>query len=293
MRSIHTTNFENLELFRKGKVRDVYDFKDKLLIVATDRISAFDYIMHQPVPGKGIILNNIATYWFEQTKQIIQNHFITNNLLHFPDECVPYFDALKGRSMLVMKTHPLPIEFVVRGYIAGSAWNSYKQNKKCCGIDLPDGLNEFDKFAEPIFTPATKAENGHDENISFEEMTNIIGKELSMITKDVSIKLYEFAHNKLLSKGVILADTKFEFGLDDDGNLLLIDEALTPDSSRFWSLDDYNNGKLITNYDKQILRDYLLSTNWDKNSEPPDLPENIIDATYHRYEQIYNIIISP
>ncbi len=291
MKGIHNTNFESLELFRKGKVRDVYNFRDKLLIVATDRISAFDYIMPQPIPGKGIILNNIATYWFEQTKEIIQNHFITNNLSHFPDECVPYFDELKGRSMLVKKTHPLPIEFVIRGYITGSAWNSYKHNKKCCGIDLPEGLNEFDKFAEPIFTPATKAESGHDENISFQEMSNIIGKELSIKLQDISIKLYEFAHAKLLTKGIILADTKFEFGLDDDGTLLLIDEALTPDSSRFWSLADYNNGKLITNFDKQILRDYLLNTGWDKNSEPPDLPDNIIVETYKRYEQIYNILV--
>jgi phosphoribosylaminoimidazole-succinocarboxamide synthase len=195
--------------------------------------------------------------------------------------------------MLVKKTHPLPIEFVVRGYLTGSAWNSYKKDRSCCGVLLADGLNEFDEFPEPIFTPATKVDSGHDENISYSEMSNIIGTDLSVKLRDISIKLFEYAHSKLLSKGIILADTKFEFGLDESGNVLLIDEALTPDSSRFWSLQDYQKGKLITNFDKQILRDYLLSTSWDRNSQPPDLPADILIKTYERYEQIYNILVSP
>jgi phosphoribosylaminoimidazole-succinocarboxamide synthase len=290
MKVILETNFEDLNLFRKGKVRDVYDLGNELLIVATDRISAFDYIMPQPVPGKGAILSNIALFWFRNTLHIIPNHFISNNPEEYPKICHKYSEDLQGRSMVVMKTNPLPIEFVVRGYVAGSAWKEYKENGTICGIKLPDGLREFEKLPEPIFTPATKAESGHDENISFDEMVQIIGLEKSKFLENKSIELYNFAHNLLESKGIILADTKFEFGEMESGELILIDEALTPDSSRFWLKSSYAPGVNQINFDKQVLRDYLLSTDWDRNSPPPDLPEDIIHKTLDKYTEAYNLI---
>jgi phosphoribosylaminoimidazole-succinocarboxamide synthase len=290
MKVILETNFEDLNLFRKGKVRDVYNLGNELLIVATDRISAFDYIMPQPVPGKGAILSNIALFWFRNTLHIIPNHFISNNPEEYPKICHKYSEDLQGRSMVVMKTNPLPIEFVVRGYVAGSAWKEYKENGTICGIKLPDGLREFEKLPEPIFTPATKAESGHDENISFDEMVQIIGLEKSKFLENKSIELYNFAHNLLESKGIILADTKFEFGEMESGELILIDEALTPDSSRFWLKSSYAPGVNQINFDKQVLRDYLLSTDWDRNSPPPDLPEDIIHKTLDKYTEAYNLI---
>lgn len=292
MRTILETNFNQLNLSRRGKVRDVYDLGNELLIVATDRISAFDYIMKQPVPGKGAILSNIAVYWFEQTKNIINNHFLTNKTADYPDSCSKYIEDLDGRSMLVKKANPFPVEFVVRGYIAGSAWKEYQSNKTCCGITLPDGLIEFEKLPEPIFTPATKAESGHDENISFDIMAEIIGKEKSEFLKNKSIELYNFAHNLLEKKGLILADTKFEFGELENGEIILIDEALTPDSSRFWLKSTYAPGVPQINFDKQVLRDYLLSTDWDRNSPPPDLPDEIIKKTLEKYDEAYRIIIN-
>ncbi len=290
MKSLIESNLTDIPLFKRGKVREVYDLHDKLLMVASDRISAFDYIMRQPVPGKGIILNQIAKFWFKQTEHIIPNHFITDDVSNYPEVCHKYSDILLGRSMLVQKTNPLPIEFVVRGYITGSAWKEYQKQKSVCGIDLPDGLKEFDQLDIPIFTPATKNDIGHDENITFEQMTKIIDASLSIKLKNISIQLYQFAHDFLWEKGLILADTKFEFGLSDNGEIMLIDEALTPDSSRFWLKNDYLNGDNPINFDKQVLRDYLLNCGWDRNSPPPDLPKEILEKTLSRYQEAFLLI---
>jgi phosphoribosylaminoimidazole-succinocarboxamide synthase (EC 6.3.2.6) len=290
MNPVIETNFPDLPLFKKGKVREVYDLGENLLIVASDRISAFDYIMPQPVPGKGIILNKIAEFWFKHTEHIIPNHFITSEIDKYPEICHKYADILNGRSMLVQKTRPLPIEFVVRGYITGSAWKEYLAHQSVCGIQLPEGLQEFDQLPNPIFTPATKNDLGHDENITFEQMKNIIDESLSLKLRHISIELYKYAHDFLWEKGLILADTKFEFGTGSQGEIILIDEALTPDSSRFWLKDDYLSGNTPINFDKQVLRDYLLNCGWDRNSNPPDLPEEIIEKTLARYKDALFLI---
>ncbi|ROL57569.1 phosphoribosylaminoimidazolesuccinocarboxamide synthase, partial [Bacteroidetes/Chlorobi group bacterium ChocPot_Mid] len=250
MGTIYKTEFKNLKLFRSGKVRDVYEFDDSLLIVATDRISAFDVIMNDPIPGKGEILSKISAFWFSKTKSIIPNHFITNDVSQYPKECQPYAQELKGRSMMVKKCKPLAIECIVRGYITGSGWKEYLKQGTVTGIPLPQGLVEFQKLPEPLFTPSTKAEEGHDENISFEQASEIVGKEIAKKVSDVSIALYKFGAEYLEQNNLILADTKFEFGLDEDNNLILIDEALTPDSSRFWQKDVYKPGKSPVQFDK-------------------------------------------
>jgi len=291
MSVIFETKFDDLKLFRKGKVREVYDIESGFLIVATDRISAFDVVMNEPIPGKGVILSQISNYWFLETQQIIKNHLISTNVDEFPEVCLKYKNELIGRSMLVKKCKPLPVEFIVRGYIAGSAWKSYKANGKVNGISLPLGMKEYQKLDTPIFTPSTKAESGHDENITFEECVSILGVELAMKLKNISLQLYKFAEMKLENKGVILADTKFEFGIDSNGEVLLIDEALTPDSSRFWLLEDYEAGRLQTNFDKQVLRDWLEKIEWDKNPPPPQLPQGIINSTLEKYQIALNRII--
>lgn len=283
---------EELNLFRKGKVREVYDLGDKMLFVVSDRISAFDVIMDQTVPGKGSILTAISEYWFSNTKQIIPNHFITSDVNDYPKDLIDskHNDMLTGRSMLVGKAEPLAVEFVVRGYLAGSGWKEYKQNQTVCGIELPAGLQEFSKLPEPIFTPATKAETGHDENITFEQSAEIIGQDTAEYLKRISIELYNFAHNELESKGIILADTKFEFGKLNNGEYILIDEALTPDSSRFWLKSHYAPGIPQMNFDKQVLRDYLESIPWNKQYPPPVLPDDIIRKTLDKYIQAYEMI---
>ncbi|MBX3042775.1 MAG: phosphoribosylaminoimidazolesuccinocarboxamide synthase [Candidatus Kapabacteria bacterium] len=282
---------EELKLIRKGKVREVYEAGKDILFVASDRISAFDVIMAQPVADKGKILTAISEYWFHETKSIIDNHFISSNINDLPSEITEkHSDMLAGRSMLVKKAEPLPIEFVVRGYLAGSGWKEYKLSKSVCGISLPDGLLEYSKLPEPIFTPATKAETGHDENISYKQASEILGEETASYLRTISIKLYNFAHQRLYEKGIILADTKFEFGKDDKGNLILIDEALTPDSSRFWLMSDYVPGKPQMNFDKQILRDYLESIPWNKQYPPPNLPEKILRGTLEKYAYAYELI---
>ena len=291
MKTILETNFTDLKLFRRGKVRDVYDLDDKILIVASDRISAFDYIMPQPVPGKGAILSNIAVFWFNHTQHILPNHLISNNPDEYPEILRKYKEDLQGRSMLVKKTNPFPIEFVVRGYVAGSAWKEYELNGTICGITLPEGMKEFQQLPEPIFTPATKAESGHDINISFEQMCEIIGNEKGEYLRNKSVELYNFGHQLLNEKGLILADTKFEFGENEKGEIILIDEALTPDSSRFWLKSTYAPGIEQMNFDKQVLRDYLLSTDWDRNSPPPDLPDAIIEKTLAKYNEALKMII--
>jgi len=283
MKSLYQTNFNDIPLLKKGKVRDVYDLGEYILFVATDRISAFDVIMAQPIPNKGKILTQISKYWFNNTNHIIPNHLITTNISDYPSVCHKYKNELEDRSMLVRKTKPILLECVVRGYIAGSGWKEYLSKSSICGIDLPVGLKEYGKLPNPIFTPSTKAEVGHDENIDFKQATEIIGTDTAIKLKDYSLQLFNFAAANLLSKGIILADTKFEFGIDNENNIILIDEALTPDSSRFWLLSDYEAGKLPYNFDKQVLRDYLESITWHKQPPPPILPDEIINKTIDRY----------
>lgn len=291
MKTSYKSDFRNLKLINRGKVREVYEVDGKILFFTSDRISAFDVIMEQAIPNKGIILSEISTFWFNKTKHIVDNHFITNNVDEYPQECKEYKNELEGRSMLVRKCKTIPIECIVRGYVAGSGWKDYKNSGKICGIDVPKGLKEFEKLPEVIFTPSTKASEGHDENISFQETINIIGEEQANLIKKYSIELYEFAYKYLYNKGIILADTKFEFGIDENSNIILIDEALTPDSSRFWLLEEYAPGKAQMNFDKQVLRDYLEKINWDKTPPPPHLPEDIINKTSEKYKIARNRII--
>lgn len=285
MSTVYRTDFPDLQLFRRGKVRDVYDLGDNLLMVATDRISAFDVIMNEPVPGKGEILTALSLFWFDRTKDLVPNHLVSANVEDYPDVCGNYTEQLRGRSMLVKKTSPLPIECVVRGYLAGSGWKEYRQSRTVCGLPLPDGLVESDKLPEPIFTPATKAEEGHDENISFEQAAVLCGEERAREAREKSIALYTAAAAYAMSRGIILADTKFEFGVDDTGTLILIDEALTPDSSRYWLRELYKPGEPQYNFDKQVLRDYLETLDWEKQYPPPPLPEDIVQRTYDKYSE--------
>ena len=277
------SNFEDIKLLKRGKVRDVYEIDDKLLIVASDRISAFDVIMDDPIPDKGKILTSISIFWFEKLASIIENHLISTDPAEYPEVCRKYADQLRGRSMLVKKTEPLAVECIVRGYITGSGWKDYLSNGKVCGIPLSDGLKESEKLPEPIFTPSTKAEDGmHDENISFEEAVDTVGREIAEEIKRVSLQIYEFGRDFAAEKGIIVADTKFEFGIKD-GRLILIDEVLTPDSSRFWPMDGYKAGGSQKSFDKQFLRDYLLEINWPKQPPPPKLPAEITGKTKEKY----------
>ena len=291
---VHTTEFKDLNLpfpVRRGKVRDIYELEDHLLIVATDRISAFDVIMDEPIPEKGKVLSDISVFWFEKTKHIIGNHFVSNIVADYPEIFHKYEEQLRGRSMLVKKCKPLPVECIVRGYIAGSGWKEYKKSGTVCGIKLPENLQEFSRIGDPIFTPSTKAEVGHDENISYEKAGELVGEELIKKVKDVSLALYNFGAEYLEKNGIILPDTKFEFGIDENNELILIDEALTPDSSRFWDAAEYAPGKPQLNFDKQILRDYLESLDWNKQAPPPTLPREIIDKTYAKYQEALKLIV--
>lgn len=287
--AISHTNIPGIPLFRRGKVRDVYDLGNALLIIATDRISAFDVIMQDPIPGKGSLLTELSLFWFEKTRHIIQNHIISTNPEEYPEILRPYCSLLEGRSMLVKKTKPLPIECVVRGYIAGSGWKEYQENGKVCGIELPPGLQQSEQLINPIFTPATKAEEGHDENISLEQAIELCGNR-AIEAKEYSLKLYSFAHDYAYKRGIILADTKFEFGVDEHGDLILIDEALTPDSSRYWLEERYQLGNQQENFDKQVLRDYLEKLDWNKQAPSPQLPQYIIDAIRDKYQQAISIL---
>jgi len=286
---ILTTEFPDITFLKRGKVRDIYDIGDHLLLIATDRISAFDVVLPVGIPGKGRVLTQISIYWFEQMKEIISNHIETTDLKDFPKSLHKYADILEGRSMLVKKTEPLPVECVVRGYLSGSGWKSYQKSAEVCGITLPAGLVESSRLLEPIFTPSTKEEQGHDINISFDETIKIVGNELAEKLRDISLKIYSQARDIAEKKGIIIADTKFEFGLFN-GQLMLIDELLTPDSSRFWSFKDYSPGKSQDSYDKQIVRDYLLTLDWDKTYPGPELPVEIVNKTVARYQEILNII---
>lgn len=275
----------------KGKVRDVYFIgEDKLLIVATDRISAFDYVLPNDIPNKGEILNEISLFWFDKTKHIIKNHLVSSDI----DEInrltgLSLNDYYSKRTVLCYKAKRVDFECIIRGYIVGSGWKEYQKSKSICGIKLPEGLKYAQKLPQPIFTPTTKADKGHDENVDFDYMSKEIGSELANKIKDISLKIYDFAHDYLIKKGIILADTKFEFGLLDD-ELILIDELLTPDSSRFWNKETYNPPSEPESYDKQFVRNYLLTTDWDKNSAPPSLPEDVVRKTSEKYYEILNKI---
>ncbi len=287
--AVITTECPNLTLLHRGKVRDMYAIpghEDQLLMVATDRISAYDVVMTDPIAGKGKVLTQISLFWFNLLADIVPNHLITADVDAFPAVCHPYRSQLEGRSMLVKRTKVVPIECIVRGYLSGSFWSAYKKNPTVCGFQLPQGMQESDRFPQPLFTPSTKAEQGlHDENISLARMRELVGSDLTDNMAQVSISLYQRAADYARTRGIIIADTKFEMGLDPNGQLLLIDEVLTPDSSRFWPLDQYAPGKSQPSFDKQFLRDYLSSLDWNKQPPPPPLPAEILDKTRKRYEE--------
>ncbi len=286
---LQETNFPNLKLFRRGKVRDVYDLGDTLLVVATDRISAFDVVMPNPIPYKGEVLTRISEFWFEYLSDICPNHFITSDVDAFPAACKPYADTLRGRSMLARKTKALPVECIVRGYLSGSGWTEYRRTQMICGEALPKGLRESDQLPEPIFTPSTKAEVGHDVNITFDDTLPLLGSHIAHEVREKSLALYTMAARHAEDRGIIIADTKFEFGILED-EVILIDEVLTPDSSRFWPRDLYEPGKGQPSFDKQYLRDYLLSIKWDKSPPAPELPAEIIAKTSEKYREALRIL---
>jgi len=281
--AVSETNFSDIKLLKRGKVRDIYDLGDKLLMIATDRISAFDVVMPDPIPDKGKILSGISLFWFDAIKSLVQNHVISSNINEFPSECRKYSKELDGRSMIVKKAEPLPIECVVRGYLSGSGWSSYQESGEVCGIKLPKGLKESDKLSEPLFTPSTKEEVGtHDINIDFDETVKRIGRGLAERVKDLSLQIYIKGSELAAKKGIIIADTKFEFGLIGN-DIIIIDEVLTPDSSRFWPKDSYKPGGPQSSFDKQYLRDYLTSIKWNKKPPAPSLPKDVIDNTREKY----------
>jgi len=287
--SIVTETELPLKVFKKGKVRDIYEIDNKLLLIVSDRISAFDFVLHEPIPKKGICLTQISKFWFDYFKDSVPNHLVSADVSEFPDELKPFEDVLKGRTMLVKRAEVLPIECIVRGYISGSAWKSYQKDGTVCGIKLPEGMNESDKFDEPLFTPSTKADTGHDINISYDKMVNIVGKEDAEKLRDLSIKIYNEGAEYARKRGIIIADTKFEFGKIGE-QIIVVDEVLTPDSSRFWPADLYEPGKSQPSFDKQYVRDYLSSTGWDKNSSPPHLPDSVVIETQNKYQEAYEKI---
>ena len=270
-----------------GKVRDIYNLNPYLLIITTDRVSAFDVVLEDAIPCKGHVLKRTSVLWLKRLSDIIPNHFLTDNVADYPDVCQPYAETLRGRSMLVKKAKPLPVECVVRGYITGSGWKSYQQNGTVCGITLPAGLVESQKLPGPIFTPTTKESSGHDQPITFMQMVDLIGYELASKTRDASLQLYLEGARLAEQADIIIADTKFEFGLDENGDVILTDEVLTPDSSRFWPADKYAAGRAQESFDKQFLRDYLLSTNWDQTPPAPKLPEEVIQKTFDKYMEAF------
>ena len=283
VQAVCETDFGDIKLLKRGKVRDIYDLGDKLLMIATDRISAFDVVMPDPIPDKGKILSKISLFWFEAIKPLVQNHVISGNVAEYPAECRKYSEVLDGRSMLVKKAEPLPVECVVRGYLSGSGWSSYQEHGEVCGIRLPKGLQESDKLPEPVFTPSTKEEVGtHDINIDFDETVKRIGRKLAERVKELSIEIYIRGSELAAQKGIIIADTKFEFGIVGN-EIIIIDEVLTPDSSRFWPKDSYKPGGPQLSFDKQYLRDYLISIKWNRKPPAPSLPKDVIDNTRSKY----------
>jgi phosphoribosylaminoimidazole-succinocarboxamide synthase len=273
----------------KGKVRDIYDLGDRLLLVASDRISAFDSVLPDEIPAKGEVLNKLSGFWFGHLADICENHFFTTDLAGLPADLVPYTDYLTGRSMIVRKADVFPVECIVRGYLAGSGWAEYRTMGSVCGHELPEGLREADKLDEPLFTPSTKATIGHDVNISIEEMYELIGEEMGVVLESKAVDLYTAAAEHAASRGIIIADTKFEFGLIE-GHVVLVDEALTPDSSRFWPADDYEPGRTQTSFDKQYVRDHLTESGWDKHPPAPRLPEEVVARTSEKYVQAYEML---
>jgi phosphoribosylaminoimidazole-succinocarboxamide synthase len=283
------TDFPDLNLYARGKVRDLYALDGQLLFVATDRISAFDYVLGTGIPEKGRVLTQLSLFWFDFLKKIVQNHLITANVDEYPQALRKHADALRGRSMLVKKAEMIDIECVARGYLSGSGWKEYQKTGAVCGIKLPAGLKESDKLPEPIFTPATKAVTGHDENISFEEMVKHTGRELAEQLRDLTLKIYSTAADYAAGKGIIIADTKFEFGRTAEG-IVLADEVLTPDSSRFWPADIYQSGRAQESYDKQFVRDYLEEIKWNKQPPAPSLPDDVARKTSEKYIQAYKTV---
>jgi phosphoribosylaminoimidazole-succinocarboxamide synthase len=281
------TDIPDLELYASGKVRDIFKVdSDHLLFVATDRISAFDYVLASGIPNKGRVLTQLSLFWFDHLKNIVSNHLVTADVNKFPAELRAHEDQLRGRSMLVQHAQMIQVECVVRGYLSGSGWKEYKRDGAVCGIQLPTGLKESDKLPEPIFTPATKAQTGHDENISFDRMVQVTGGDLSEKLRDLSIRIYKAAADYALTKGIIIADTKFEFGMTPAG-LVLADEVLTPDSSRFWPVDKYSPGMTQESFDKQYVRDYLEDIKWNKQPPAPGLPEEVAAKTSEKYVEAY------
>ncbi len=287
--AVREIELKGIPRFKSGKVREVFDLGDKLLFVASDRISAFDVVLPQGIPDKGAVLTQISAFWFDKMKDLVPNHLISAKASEFPDVLQPHSSLLAGRSMLVRKTKVFPVECVVRGYLAGSGWKDYSSSGEVCGIELPGGMRESDILQEPIFTPATKEESGHDINISFEEMERIVGAEWARRMRDTSIEIYRRAREYAAARGIIIADTKFEFG-EFEGELMLIDEILTPDSSRFWPADRYEPGRGRPSYDKQFVRDYLETLDWDKAPPPPDLPDDVVSKTREKYLEAYKLL---
>lgn len=286
--TVFETRIPELKLLKRGKVRDVYEIDEHLLIVATDRLSAFDVILPDPIPDKGTILNTISLFWFRQMESILPNHVVTSDISDYPEPCRRHAEMLKGRSMLVKKADPLPIECIVRGYISGSGWKDYQASGSVCGIPLPEGLKESQQLPEPIFTPSTKAEAGeHDENIDLDATAELIGTDMASKIRDLSIAVYKKGSELARSKGIIIADTKFEFGRIGN-DIVLIDEVLTPDSSRFWPLSSYAPGGGQQSFDKQFVRDYLISINWNKKPPAPKLPADVIEKTHEKYLEALN-----
>jgi len=285
------TELPGLRLFKRGKVRDLYELGDRLLIIATDRISAFDCVMPNGIPGKGRILTQMSLFWFNFVNEVVENHLISADVNQFPRELQKFRDVLEGRSMLVRKAEQIGVECVVRGYLSGSGWREYSGSGSVCGIKLPPGLEESDRLPQPIFTPATKATSGHDRNISFAEMAELVGEERAATLKDLSIRIYKKASEYAESKGIIVADTKFEFGICS-GKVILIDEILSPDSSRFWPRERYQPGRPQDSFDKQFVRDYLESLGWDKKPPAPTLPKEVVQKTLAKYEEAYNRLVA-
>jgi phosphoribosylaminoimidazole-succinocarboxamide synthase len=273
----------------QGKVRDIFEVGEHLLIVATDRLSAFDVVLPDPIPDKGRVLTQLSKFWFERFQGLVPSHVVETDAARFPAGLVPYREQLEGRAMLVRRAKPLPVECVVRGYLAGSGWNDYQKTGAVCGIKLPAGMKQAEKLPEPIFTPSTKATAGHDENITQEQAAALVGADVAREIREVSLNIYRSAAEYALERGIIIADTKFEFGLYQ-GKLMWIDEALTPDSSRFWSVAEYKVGMSPPSFDKQFVRDYLLSIKWDKTPPAPRLPAEVINGTADRYREAYRLI---
>lgn len=291
METVLQTDLPDIGVPRRGKVRDIYDLGEHLLLVVTDRVSAFDVVLPNGIPGKGRVLTEISLYWFGQMEGIVKNHIVAAELKDFPKGLHKYKAMLEGRSLLVKKAKVVPVECIVRGYLSGSGWKSYVKDGTVCGIKLPQGLKESSMLPEPLFTPSTKAEQGHDENISFEEAASLVGRDTAAALMEKSLGIYAKASGIAKKKGIIIADTKMEFGIHE-GEIILIDELLTPDSSRFWSAADYMEGKGQDSFDKQIVRDYLLTLKWDQSPPGPVLPPHIVEKTARRYEEILRILTS-